>query len=84
MDCVLNILSLRLGDTGSYLNVMGEYSHFCFKRQSTLWGQGANSPQPFVGCGFNFSPIFKALQVSVDFSNMGPTCRLSGTQVVVC
>ena len=66
LDCTSDILTIRLWDPVSCLNPM-ENVDTCFTRWSILLDQAANSPQTFVGCGFDFSPILKAFEVLFGF-----------------
>lgn len=64
LDCVLSIVSLRLGDTRPCLNLTGNVHIFVLPGS---WVKGGNSPWPFVGCGFHLSLIFKAFEVLFGF-----------------
>lgn len=58
---------MRLQDNGSRLNLTGNVHIFVLPGNQPHWVKGANSPQPFVGCGFSLSLIFKTLAVLFGF-----------------
>lgn len=71
--CVLNTLSLRLGDTGSYLNLMGNIHIFVLPGNQPCWVRVQILLSLLWAVVSISVPFANPLQFSVDFSCMGPT-----------
>lgn len=73
LDCVLDILSLKLGDTGSYLNLTGNIHIFVLPGNQPCWVRVQILPSLLWAVVSISVPFSKPFQVSVDFPCMGPT-----------